>query len=83
MRARWLLAAVLGLVGCRSGSDVTTAPGTTQLTANATIERVVDGDTVVADFDGRRETVRLIGIDTPETVKPDAPVECFGPEASA
>ncbi len=50
---------------------------------NATIERVVDGDTVVVDIDGRRETVRLIGIDTPETVKPDSPVECFGPEASA
>ena len=28
------------------------------------------------------ETVRLIGIDTPETVKPNTPVECFGPEAS-
>ncbi len=32
---------------------------------------------------GQQETVRLIGIDTPETVKPDSPVECFGPEASA
>ncbi len=50
---------------------------------NATIDRVVDGDTVVVDIDGRRETVRLIGIDTPETVKPNSPVECFGPEASA
>ena len=38
---------------------------------------------VVVDVDGRRETVRLIGIDTPETVKPNTPVECFGPEASA
>ena len=51
--------------------------------ANATVERVVDGDTVVVEIDGTRETVRLIGIDTPETVKPNAPVECFGPEASA
>ena len=49
------------------------------------IVRVVDGDTVVVRFDdgGKDERVRLIGIDTPETVKPNSPVECFGPEASA
>ena len=34
-------------------------------------------------IDGRKETIRLIGIDTPETVHPTKPVECFGPEASA
>ena len=31
---------------------------------------------------GRRYDIRLLGIDTPESVKPDSPVECFGPEAS-
>ena len=51
--------------------------------ANATVVRVVDGDTVQVDIDGRREKLRLIGIDTPETVKPDTPVQCYGPEASA
>jgi micrococcal nuclease len=55
--------------------------------ANAIVLRVIDGDTIEARFvvDGRTtdETVRLIGIDTPETKKPDWPVECFGPEASA
>ncbi|GAB3410990.1 hypothetical protein GCM10027515_31980 [Schumannella luteola] len=53
--------------------------------AAATIVRVVDGDTVVVRRDGRggQETVRLAGIDTPETVKPNSPVECWGPEASA
>jgi micrococcal nuclease len=61
----------------------TEAPVDTVVAANATVVRVVDGDTVVFDIDGQRETVRLIGIDTPETVKPDSPVECFGPEASA
>lgn len=45
--------------------------------------RVVDGDTVMLDFGDVTDTVRLIGIDTPETVRPDSPVECFGPEASA
>jgi micrococcal nuclease len=48
----------------------------------ATVVRVVDGDTVVASVDGRDETVRLIGIDTPETVDPRTPIECFGKEAS-
>lgn len=46
------------------------------------VERVVDGDTVRVLVDGTDVTVRMIGIDTPETVKPDSPVECFGPEAS-
>jgi micrococcal nuclease len=47
-----------------------------------TVERVVDGDTVVVHLGGRDEHVRLIGIDTPETVDPRKPVQCFGKEAS-
>lgn len=58
------------------------APGGSA-TAPAVVERVVDGDTLVVDVGGDRARVRLLGIDTPETVKPDAPVECFGPQASA
>ena len=49
---------------------------------HATIERVIDGDTVVARFGRRTETIRLIGVNTPETHHPTKPVECFGPEAS-
>ena len=45
--------------------------------------RAVDGDTVVVSIGGRDEDVRLIGIDTPESVARDRPVECFGPEAKA
>ena len=46
--------------------------------------RAVDGDTLEVRLDGGDvETVRLIGVDTPETVKPDTPVQCFGPKASA
>ena len=44
-----------------------------------TVERVVDGDTLVLVGGAR---VRLIGADTPETVKPNHPVEPFGPEAT-
>ncbi len=47
----------------------------------ARVERVVDGDTVILS-DGLGSS-RLVGIDTPETVKPDTPVQCFGPRASA
>lgn len=49
----------------------------------ATVRKVVDGDTVVVRLGGRTETVRLIGVDTPETKHPTKPVGCFGPEASA
>ena len=51
--------------------------------ATARVLRVVDGDTIEIALDGEREDLRLIGIDTPETVKPGAPVQCFGPRASA
>jgi micrococcal nuclease len=52
-------------------------------TARGYVARAVDGDTIEVAFEGRREDVRLIGVDTPETVKPDTPVQCFGPRASA
>lgn len=48
-----------------------------------TVVRVVDGDTIQVDVGGSLERVRYIGIDTPETVHPRKPVECFGKEASA
>jgi micrococcal nuclease len=51
--------------------------------ANAVVERVVDGDTLVVDADGVDEKVRLIGINTPESVDRNRPVMCFGKEASA
>ncbi len=50
----------------------------------AQVERVVDGDTIIATFDGgRSENVRLIGIDTPEKPGGRLPAECFGAEATA
>ncbi len=44
--------------------------------------KVVDGDTIVVDVRGNKETLRLLGIDTPETVDPRKPVQCFGKAAS-
>ncbi|MBK9179072.1 MAG: thermonuclease family protein [Acidimicrobiales bacterium] len=59
------------------------APSTGDPPGAATVERVVDGDTIVVDLGGRSERVRLIGIDTPESVDPRRSVECFGREAAA
>lgn len=51
-------------------------------TLPAHVVRVVDGDTFEANINGKEETVRLILVDTPETVHPSKPVQPFGPEAS-
>ncbi len=48
----------------------------------ADVLKVVDGDTIKVNIGGRLETIRFIGIDTPETVDPRRPVGCFGKEAS-
>jgi len=82
----WLGSAVLLLVGAVlilrpwEASD-TGIEG--PATATGLITRAVDGDTVEARIGGTLEDVRYIGVDTPETVKPDTPVQCFGPRASA
>ncbi|MDR6639568.1 thermonuclease family protein [Paenarthrobacter nitroguajacolicus] len=47
-----------------------------------TVEKVVDGDTIRISCNGTNTRVRLVGINAPENVKEDAPVECGGPEAS-
>lgn len=93
-----LLALSLALVACGESSEssegaTVTAPhepatlpddsaGATDLEPNATVDRVVDGDTLVALINGQRERVRLLGIDTPESVAENRPDQCFGEEAS-
>lgn len=62
---------------CSSGTKTSS-----RSSASVTVDRVVDGDTLVLIIDGKKEKVRLIGIDTPETVKPNTPVQCYGLEAS-
>ncbi len=54
----------------------------TQEVKSYSVTRVIDGDTIDVSIDGKIERLRLIGIDTPETVDPRKPVECFGVEAS-
>ena len=89
---RTVVALVLAitLTACGSETDfeppqAESVPGVT-MPSNAqgpfAVTRVVDGDTVRVLIDGQDTPVRLIGIDTPETVAPNRPVECAGPEAS-
>lgn len=47
------------------------------------IDHFVDGDTIAVKMNGRTETIRLIGVDTPETHRPNTPVQCYGPAAAA
>ena len=61
------------------------APGRDDAPAKAVtapVVDIVDGDTIEVELDGEVEDVRYIGVDTPESVAPDQPVECFGPDAS-
>ena len=57
-------------------------PGPPKDAVPAEVQRVSDGDTFVATVRGRRERVRVIGVDTPESVAPNRPDEPFGEEAS-
>jgi micrococcal nuclease len=82
---RRLFFALVVLAACSSSASTrpTIAHSASTLDPNATLVRVIDGDTIDVDVHGTKERVRLIGIDTPETVKPNTPVQCFGPQASA
>ena len=65
----------------QSGAALAAASATTT-PATYRVDRVVDGDTVVLDIEGKATTIRLIGLDTPEVVDPKKPIQCYGPEAS-
>lgn len=73
------VASLCGLVACARDN----VPRDSRGRIVATVSKVVDGDTVQVRIGSRRDTVRLIGVDTPETNHPTKPVGCFGPEASA
>ena len=86
MRSVALASLIVAAAACTNGTSANTASTTAvagPLTPNAIVIYVTDGDTIGVEVDGVEERVRLIGIDTPETKKPDTPVQCFGPEASA
>jgi micrococcal nuclease len=82
------LVAVLALLAAGAAVAVAVVAGSgppagdRSAAGEATVDRVVDGDTLVVTVGDATETVRLIGIDTPESVARDRPDECFGAEAS-
>lgn len=78
-----VLAVVAVLLAQRAGLGSGGAPPAGGDARTARVVRVVDGDTIVVALGGRQERVRYIGVDTPETVKPQTPVQCFGKAASA
>ena len=71
------------LAGCGSGGGSGLDADSLPRTVRAHVVRVVDGDTALVRLRGESEYVRYIGIDTPETVKPGTPVQCYGPRAHA
>jgi micrococcal nuclease len=84
MSPRTFRLALLALPAVLGAAWFWTSTATPAPFARGTVVRVIDGDTIlVRGAGGRIEDVRLLGIDTPETVDPRKPVQCFGPEASA
>jgi micrococcal nuclease len=90
-----LLTTIAVMSSCGSAPTATTASSASTVVGSASglrpmgetdrgleVIRVVDGDTLHVRVGGEDVTVRMIGINTPETVKEDSPVECYGPEAS-
>lgn len=78
-----LAALALSTAGCGSGGSPGVSDPDGPRSVTVPVIRAVDGDTILVRVDGQAQYVRYIGVDTPETVKPDTPVQCFGPQASA
>jgi micrococcal nuclease len=72
-----VLLTIVWLAGCQQ-----TSPTPTSGRDLVKVERVVDGDTLEITLNGKREKLRLIGVDTPETKKPNTPIMFYGEEAA-
>lgn len=72
----------LALIGVIFPLKAADASKESSASADASVVSVIDGDTIKVSVGGRVETVRLVGVDTPETKKPGTPVQCYGPEAT-
>lgn len=76
-----LFLSLVFLVGCKTAEDSTVQKDHQLVPVKVT--HVVDGDTMDVQFqDGTKETIRLLLVDTPETVHPDKPIQPLGPQAS-
>lgn len=87
-----LLIGSVGVAGCLNGEPVSPQADLSGLVGSMRpvgpvetgwrVRKVVDGDTIRVVRNGQELKVRLIGIDSPESVKPNSPIECYGPQAS-
>ncbi|MBS4749508.1 thermonuclease [Granulicatella sp. zg-ZJ] len=77
LKQLWFIMLAFFCVGCQVQ---TSTPIQNQ--EQVTLKRVVDGDTVIFNIDGKETKVRVLLVDTPESVKPDTPIYPFGKEAS-
>ncbi len=71
--------AIFLLAGCQSSDSVGSSP---DLATGATVSKVIDGDTIEIVLNRKNLRVRLLGVDAPESVHPQLPIQCFGQEAS-
>jgi micrococcal nuclease len=79
-----LLFVFISVFGIKHNQDQTEVVVTEPI-ATTTVHRVlsvIDGDTITIDMDGETQTVRLLGIDTPEVDPQYNPIECYGREAT-
>ena len=82
-RLRKKRATRIGALMCFAGILALAMAGQRTGPVTARVERVIDGDTLIVRYQGESHTVRLSGVDTPESAHPTAPVEHFGAEAAA
>ncbi|MFC4371624.1 thermonuclease family protein [Citricoccus nitrophenolicus] len=75
-------AVAVAVVGGAAGVAVAQSGGSAEDRDQATVVRVIDGDTFDARINGEVERVRLLNVDTPETKHPEKSVQCLGPEAA-
>jgi micrococcal nuclease len=87
-RAHGWLAVVLFVVGLALSAQKAGLFDTAQTIQHSqpglySVSHFVDGDTIAVNMNGKVEKVRFVGVDTPETHKPNTPVQCYGPAAAA
>ena len=73
----WPYVVALAVLAWLAGAPVLAQTGAAQ------VDRGIDGDTISVQLDGVRDTVRLTGVDTPETTHPTRGVDLDGPRAAA
>ncbi len=83
LAVRFLLVSALGAVVLAGCSETAEGPAPSPGAGSVPVTRVVDGDTIEVQLGGREVDIRLIGIDTPESVAPGQSIECYGRRASA